>query len=68
MDLRIAHDACQAGVSRREQPPVPLRFQREKPYLRAQIREHEAQIARLAHALYLLRLELNETAGACPQL
>ena len=67
---RIAQDTSKPTDLRREPPIVPLRFVREKEYVRAQIREHEAQIAKWAHALHLLRMELNETntgAGRHPE-
>jgi hypothetical protein len=64
MHFVIAQDAVTPTDLRREQQNVSLRFRREKEYLRAQIREHEAQIARRAYEIHLLRMELNETPAS----
>jgi hypothetical protein len=62
MHSRIAPETVTPTDLQRAQRVVPLRFRRETEYIRTQIREHEAQIAKWAHALHLLRMELSEPA------
>jgi hypothetical protein len=59
MHFRTAQETWTATDLQRAQDTVPTPANRERDYIRAKIREHEAEIARRADQIRLLRLELD---------
>lgn len=62
MHFRTAQEAWTPTDLQRAQDTVPTPANRERDYIRAKIREHEAEIARRADQIRLLRLELESRA------
>jgi hypothetical protein len=58
MHFRTAREMWSATDLHRAQETAPQPLNREREYLAAMIREHEAEIARRAERIRLLRMEL----------
>lgn len=63
MHFRVAQETWTPSDLERAQEAAGMPASREQEYIRAKIREHEAEIARRAQQIHFLRMELSEAAA-----